>query len=147
LQQVATRLAQEGFVVFVPSFIEETDAGAEASGAPTQDFAHISSAAINQGGRNDALLRWVILELVGKDRSRLREATPLFRASARSGPMYMANSLGEFVPPESAIKMQRALAGMGVESIVQLVPGTAHAKGFTDSAIGGSLAFLRRVLA
>ena len=128
-------------------FIEETDAGAEASGAPTQDFAHISSAAINQGGRNDAFLRWVIFELVGKDRSRLREATPLFRASARSGPMYMANSLGEFVPPAGATKMQLALAGVGVESIVQLVPGTAHAKGFADSAIGGSLAFLRRVLA
>jgi acetyl esterase/lipase len=128
-------------------FIEETDAIAEASGAPTQDFAHISSAAINQGGRNDPFLRWVILELVGKDRSRLREATPLFRASARSGPMYMANSLSEFVPPESAIKMQRALAGVGVESIVQLLPGGAHAKGFTEAAIDGSLAFLRRALA
>jgi acetyl esterase/lipase len=127
-------------------FIEETDAAAEASGAPTQDFAHISSSAINQGGRNDPFLRWVILELVGKDRSRLREATPLFRATARSGPMYMASSLGEFVPPEGAIKMQRALAGVGVESIVQLLPGAAHAKGFTDSAIDGSLAFLRRVM-
>jgi hypothetical protein len=35
-------------------FIEETD-GTAAADAPTEDYAKISSADINQGGRNDAV--------------------------------------------------------------------------------------------
>jgi acetyl esterase len=126
-------------------FIEETD-GTPAADAPTQDFSQISSADINQDGRNDPFLRWVILGLVGQDRSQLPAATTVKRASAEGGPVYLANSIGEFVPPGDAMRMQRELCAVGVESIVQLIPGTLHAKGYTDSAIGGSLAFLERVL-
>ena len=54
-------------------FIEETD-GTAAADAPAQDYSKISSADINQGGRNDGFLRWVILENVANDRSRLPDA-------------------------------------------------------------------------
>jgi acetyl esterase len=127
-------------------FIEETDAEAMKSAAPTLDYAHISSASINQGGRNDGFLRRCIMQLVGDDRSRLREATPIFRATPQSGPVYMAHSANEFVPPQSAMKMQQALTAVGVESIVQVLPGGAHAKGFMDRALDGGFSFLRRVL-
>jgi acetyl esterase len=86
------------------------------------------------------------MQLVGDDRSRLREATPIFRATPQSGPVYMAHSANEFVPPQSAMKMQQALTAVGVESIVQVLPGGAHAKGFMDRALDGGFSFLRRVL-
>ena len=126
-------------------FIEETD-GTAAATAPAEDFANISSAAINQGGRNDGFLRWVILQNVAGDRSLLPEATTVRRASSSSGPVYMVNSLGEFVPAQDAMTMQRELAAVGVESSVHLLPGTAHAKGYLEKAIRGSLEFVARTL-
>jgi acetyl esterase/lipase len=126
-------------------FIEETD-GTAAAEAPTQDYSKISSADINQAGRNDGFLRWVILENVGHDRSRLPDATPINRAVSTSGPVYMANSIGEFVPPDGALAMQRALLNAGVESIVHVIPGTQHAKGYTDIAFDSSVTFLKRTL-
>jgi alkylation response protein AidB-like acyl-CoA dehydrogenase len=50
------------------------------------------------------------------------------------------------VPPRSATKMQQALTEVGVESIVQIIPGAAHGKGFIHCALDGGLSFLRRVL-
>jgi hypothetical protein len=44
------------------------------------------------------------------------------------------------------MKMQQALTAVGVESIVQVLPGGAHAKGFMDRALDGGFSFLRRVL-
>ena len=58
----------------------------------------------------------------------------------------MANSIGEFVPPDGALLMQRALLDVGVESIVHVIPGTQHAKGYIDIAYGTSVAFLKRTL-
>ena len=126
-------------------FIAETD-GTAAAEAPTQDYSKISSADINQGGRNDGFLRWVILENVANDRSRLHAATPINRAASTSGPIYMANSIGEFVPPDGALAMQRALLNAGVESIVHVIPGTQHAKGYMDIAFDSSVTFLNRTL-
>jgi acetyl esterase/lipase len=126
-------------------FIKETD-GTRAADAPTEDYSKISSADINQGGRNDGFLRWVILENVDNNRSRLPDATPINRAVSTSGPIYMANSIGEFVPPDGALAMQRALLNVGVESIVHVIPGTQHAKGYMDIAYDSSVTFLKRTL-
>jgi acetyl esterase len=106
------------------------------------DFAKISSANINQGGRNDPFLRWCIYSLIGNDRSLLKEATPLTRVSRNSGPIYMANSMNEFVPADGALKLQRALLDVDVPTTVQLVAGTLHAKGYMADAIDASLSFL-----
>jgi hypothetical protein len=38
------------------------------------------------------------------------------------------------------------LTAVGIESIVQVFPGSAHGKGFMDRALDNGLAFLRRVL-
>ncbi len=37
-------------------------------------------------------------------------------------------------------------AAVGVESSVHLLPGTAHAKGYLEKAVGGSLDFVARTL-
>lgn len=124
--------------------IESTDATAA---TPTQqDLDAMQSADINQTGPDDAFLRWTILGEVGGDRSLLVEASSTRRISSTTGPIYLANSLNEFVPVSDPVGLQGALSAHGVPSVLQLVPGTHHAEGYTSDALPGSLAFLRQHL-
>ncbi|MFB2554591.1 alpha/beta hydrolase [Herbiconiux liangxiaofengii] len=125
------------------AIVEETDA--LPATPTTQDLDAMKSADINQTGRNDAFLRWTILNEVGGDRGLLTEASTARHASPKGGPVFLANSLGEFVPVSDARAMQSALADAGVASTLQLIPGTHHAEGYTEAAIGPSLAFLHDV--
>lgn len=112
----------------------------------SQDLNAMKSADINQTGRNDAFLRWTILNEVGGDRTLLAAASTSRHASPNGGPVFLANSLAEFVPVSDAQGMQVALSAVGVASTLQLIPGTHHAEGYTETAIGPSLAFLRDAL-
>lgn len=131
-------------IIDIEGFILETDGNADET-KDTIDFAGTPSANINQGGRNDAFLRWCIYQLIGNDRSMLKEASPLTRVSAQSGQIYMANSMDEFVPPEGALKLQQALLDKGVPTTVQFVPGTLHGKGYLSQVMQSSLEFLENV--
>jgi len=131
-------------IIDLEGFILETDG--KASETKTDlDFSKIPSSNINQGGRDDAFLRWCIYALIGGDRTLLKEATPLTRVSSKSGQMYLSNSMDEFVPADGALKLQAALLAAGVPSTVQLVPGTQHAKGYMPYAIDASLSFLANI--
>ncbi|QXU43036.1 alpha/beta hydrolase [Pedobacter sp. D749] len=132
-------------IIDLEGFILETEGNA-AEKKDDLDFGSIPSANINQGGRNDAFLRWCIYELIGNDRTLLKEATPLNRVSSKSGPIYMANSMDEFVPAEGALKLQKMLLDSGIPTTVQLVSGTLHAKGYMPDAIEPSLSFLETFL-
>lgn len=124
--------------------VEATD---DLPATPTsQDLNAMKSADINQTGRNDAFLRWTILDEVGGDRNLLAEASTSRHASPNGGPVFLANSLGEFVPVSDAVAMQAALSAVGVPSTLQLITGTHHAEGYTEVAIGPTLAFLESVL-
>ena len=131
-------------IIDLEGFILETDGKASEAKAEL-DFAAIPSANINQGGRNNAFLRWCIYALIGNDRSLLKEATPLTRVNSSSGQMYLANSMNEFVPADGVLKLQQALLNAGVPSTVQLVPGIVHAKGYMPHAIAASLSFLNNI--
>ena len=123
--------------------VEATDA---LPATPTsQDLNAMKSADINQTGRNDAFLRWTILGEVGGDRGLLAGASTTRHASATGGSVYLANSLSEFVPVDDPRAMQSALSAVGIGSTLQLIPGTHHAEGYTETAIGPSLAFLHSV--
>jgi acetyl esterase len=128
------------------AFIEATDATVAAT-PTTQDLDAMRSADINQTGRDDAFLRWCILQEVGGDRSLLPQASTVRHAVASAGPVYLANSLAEFVPVSDPMAMQQALADVGVASTLQLIPGTKHAEGYLEHAVEGTLTFLRQVLA
>lgn len=123
------------------SFVETTD-GTAAATPTSQDLDAMRSADIDQTGRDDAFLRWCILQEVGGDRSLLPRASTVGHVTAEAGPVYLANSLSEFVPVSDPTAMQRALTAAGVASTLQLIPGTAHAEGYLDQAIDGTLAFL-----
>jgi len=124
--------------------ISATDA--TAAEPTTQDLDAMRSADINQAGRDDAFLRWVILQEVGGDRSALAAASTTPRVTDKTGPVYLANSLAEFVPVSDAAGLQNALSSAGVASTLQLVPGTHHAEGYLQQALHGSLAFLADAL-
>lgn len=79
-------------IIDLEGFISETD-GNSAEKKDDLDFGNIPSANINQGGRNDAFLRWCIYELIGNDRDLLKEATPLNTVSSKSGPISMATCM------------------------------------------------------
>ena len=126
------------------TIIQATDATAA---APTeQDLDAMRSADINQTGRDDAFLRWVILQEVGQDRSLLEAASTSRHVTASTGPVYLANSIAEFVPVSDPAGLQLALAAVGVASTLQLIPGTKHAEGYLEKAIGGTLEFLAAAL-
>ena len=124
--------------------IETTES---AGTAPTsQDLDAMKSADIDQTGPDPAFLRFTILQEVGGDRSLLGAASTTRHVTSSAGPVYLANSLHEFVPVDDPAALQKAFAAVGVASTLQLVPGVHHAEGYTAEAIGGSLEFLRRVL-
>lgn len=123
--------------------VEATD---DLAATPTsQDLNAMKSADINQTGPNDAFLRWTILNEVGGDRSLLEAASTTRHVSAQGGPVFLANSLNEFVPVSDARAMQEALSNVGIATTLQLIPGTHHAEGYMSAAIGPSLAFLEGV--
>jgi acetyl esterase/lipase len=124
--------------------IRATDATAAEPTAP--DLNAMRSADINQTGRDDAFLRWVILQEVGGDRGALSAASTTRRITAGTGRVYLANSLSEFVPMTDPTALQHALAAAGVASTLQLIPGTRHAEGYLADALHGSLAFLADAL-
>jgi acetyl esterase/lipase len=149
VEDLAPRLAAEGYLVFVPNYRlapKYPFPAARTDVIDAMNWALGSQYPFDRrhGGRNDGFLRWVILQDVAGDRSLLPEATTVRRASSSSGPVYMVNSLSEFVPAQDAMTMQRELAAAGVESSVHLLPGTAHAKGYLEKAIGGPLDFVAR---
>ena len=119
---------------------------AAGSAATTQDLDTLESADIDQTGPDVPFLRFTILQEVGGDRSLLPAASTTQHVVSTSGPVYLANSLHEFVPVDDPAALQRAFADVGVASTLQLVPGMHHAEGYTAQAIGGSLEFLGRVL-
>jgi len=120
---------------------------AATAATPTQqDLDAMRSADINQTGRDDAFLRWVILQEVGGDLSLLAAASTTRHATMSTGTVYLANSLSEFVPVTDPRAMQDALAAVGVASTLQLIPGTAHAEGYLAAALPGTLSFLSEAL-
>lgn len=101
------------------------------------------SAKIDQDGANDPFYKWFIMNYVAGDLNLLKEATPLYRISGTTGPMFLANSLNEFVPVSGVLELQSELIKYDIPSCVQFVKGTQHAKGYMDKVFDSSLAFFK----
>lgn len=107
------------------------------------DFDKQASGKINQSGANDAFYKWFILNYVNQDIKLLKQANPLSRVSNNSGPIFIANSLNEFVPLSGIYKLQRALAENGVPSEAKLITGTVHGEGYLAIAYPAAVQFLK----
>jgi acetyl esterase/lipase len=111
----------------------------------TQDFG-AASAAIDQTGRNDSFYKWFILNYFGNRTDEVAAGTPVHRVSARTGPMFLANSLGEFVPSSGVLALAAALVANDVPVAAHFLAGARHAKGYLDDVYDHTLTFLNQQL-
>jgi acetyl esterase/lipase len=105
------------------------------------DFSGLTRDDIELSGRNDPLLRNLVLQLVANNTSWLATHTPLCRVSRNAGPLLMINGVEELVPADGAMALQRALAGVGVPTTVSLIAGKQHGRRNLHAAFPQALEF------
>ncbi|WP_076657706.1 alpha/beta hydrolase [Lactiplantibacillus plantarum] len=111
----------------------------------TSNFNNIASSTINQNGKNDAFYKWFILNYFD-DTTEFESGTPYHRVSETTGPMYLANSIDEFVPTSGVFKLAQTLVSYGIPVTTHFLPGTRHAKGYLEDVYDEIVLFLRRML-
>lgn len=107
-------------------------------------FDHKASAEIDQDGANDAFYKWFVVNYFNGRVDEYTAATPSNHVTDATGPMYLANSLNEFVPMSGVLDMGRALSAHQIPFTIRALPGTAHAKGYLPLVEADVLAFLER---
>lgn len=110
----------------------------------TSGFNQQASSTINQNGANDAFYKWFVMNYFNQRTDELEAATPVHRVTEKTGPMYLANSLNEFVPTSGLLAMASALTDAQVPFELNMVPGTRHAKGYLDDVFNETVDFLQR---
>ncbi|KRK71067.1 alpha/beta hydrolase [Lacticaseibacillus nasuensis] len=108
----------------------------------TSDFNQRASATINQDGANDAFYKWFVLNYLADDPTMAHNATPAYHVTTTTGPLFLANSLHEFVPTSGMMQMAAALTAKRVPFTMQLLTGTRHAKGYLDDVWPAMLLWL-----
>ncbi|MCY9805986.1 alpha/beta hydrolase [Lentilactobacillus senioris] len=108
-----------------------------------------ASSEINQAGANDSFYKWFVLNYFhDSDDHRLwQRATPYHRVDEKTGPIFMANSLNEFVPTSGVTTMITTLNKFQVPSESHFISGTEHAKGYLDEVFDQSVLFLNKFVA
>jgi acetyl esterase/lipase len=118
----------------------------EAASGDLERFNQQASAAINQTGSNDAFYKWFVLNYFNQRTDELRAATPVHRINATTGPLFLANSLAEFVPTSGVLKLADALTVAQVPFVLNVLSGNRHAKGYLDDIFPQITAFLATYL-
>lgn len=108
-----------------------------------------ASSEINQNGANDSFYKWFVMNYFNdnNDPQLWQKATPYHRVDAKTGPIFMANSLNEFVPTTGVTTMLEALNKVQVPSESHFISGTKHAKGYLDQVFDQSVIFLNKFVA
>jgi len=104
------------------------------------------SSEIDQGGRDDAYYKWVIINFLGGDMSKLHNATVINRVNEETGPMFLVNSIDELVPGEEMFKMAETLLKHNQEVQTLLLKGNRHAEAYFEDAIDLTLNFFKKHL-
>lgn len=112
----------------------------------TSGFNATASANINQDGANDAFYKWFVVNYFNGRTDQFEEATPSGHVTDTTGPMFLLNSLHEFVPTSGVIQLATALNEHQIPYSVRMLPGTRHAKGYLPDVSDDILRFLARTL-
>lgn len=115
-----------------------------ASEGDTSGFNQTASASINQTGSNDAFYKWFVMNYFNQRTDELEQATPLHRINSKTGPLYLANSLDEFVPTSGALRVADALTEAKVPFELNFLTGSRHAKGYLDDVFDQTATFLQQ---
>lgn len=112
----------------------------------SQDF-NAASAQIDQTGANDSFYKWFVTNYFNGRTDQFKDATPYLHVTDQTGPMYLANSLNEFVPTSGVISLAETLNAHQIPSTSRFLTGSRHAKGYLDDVYDETVAFLKRNLA
>lgn len=107
-----------------------------------QDFNGSPSSSINQTGKDDPFYKWFLLNYLNYNEATAPAATPYHRINEKTGPLFLANSLDEFVPNSGVLKLADKLSFFQVPFTLQMVPGHRHAKGYIDDVWPALLEFI-----
>lgn len=95
-------------------------------------------------GQDDSFYKGFIMNYFNGQTDQLVEETPIHRVNKKTGPMFLANSLDEFIPNSGVLKMSAKLAENQIVHTVRFVEGTQHAKGYSDEVFDESALFLSK---
>ncbi|WP_283679976.1 alpha/beta hydrolase [Lentilactobacillus sp. Marseille-Q4993] len=101
---------------------------------------------IDQDGSNDPYYKWFVLNYVGGDTAKLKQASPAYRIDTTTGPMMIANSLNELVPMSGVFDIFAQATAFNVPTEIMTLAGGRHGNAYFDDAIGSTLAFFDKYL-
>ena len=111
----------------------------------TENFATVASSTINQDGANNSFYKWFITQYLPQPKDYVA-ATPAYHVTKTAGPMYLANSLNEFVPTSGVARLSEALGEAGIPHATRMIAGSAHGEGYLDQVFDSTTLFLNRSL-
>ncbi|WP_225046668.1 alpha/beta hydrolase fold domain-containing protein [Lacticaseibacillus kribbianus] len=108
---------------------------------PRDPGAARASATIDQDGADPGFYKWFIQNYL-PTQDQYSAATPAPRVTHATGPLFLANSLQEFVPMSGVLQMAAAASAADVPFTVRALAGAAHGKGYLPQVQEDVLAFL-----
>ncbi|KRL22597.1 hypothetical protein FC98_GL002193 [Lentilactobacillus kisonensis DSM 19906 = JCM 15041] len=132
-------------ILDIDKWLGEHEAVVAAEG-DTSGFNSTASAKINQDGANDPFYKWFVTNYFNGRTDQYEEATPVHRVTDKTGQMYLANSLNEFVPTSGVLDMAKALTDHQIPYQTRMIPGSRHAKGYLDDVWDDMVLFFDRTM-
>ncbi|MCI1987105.1 MAG: alpha/beta hydrolase [Lactobacillus sp.] len=111
----------------------------------TSNFATAASSTINQTGANDSFYKWFITNYLPHPAD-YAAATPANHVTSASGPLYLANSLNEFVPTSGVTQLSAALGAAGIPHSTRMLAGTRHGEAYLDDVFADTTGFIEHSL-
>ncbi|BDR59037.1 alpha/beta hydrolase [Xylocopilactobacillus apicola] len=93
---------------------------------------------------NEQFYKGFILNYLGQNLDLLKKATPYYRVSSTTGPVFLLNSMDELAPVSGVLKMEKSLAKHGVLSWVHFLAGTRHGHSYALEVTASVDQFLKQ---
>ncbi|RBQ23110.1 hypothetical protein ALNOE001_11260 [Candidatus Methanobinarius endosymbioticus] len=107
---------------------------------------NIAISEIYQDGANDEYYKWLIINFLGGDMSKLHDATSINRVNENSGTMLLINSIDELVPGEEILKLGEKLLKQNQEFQALILKGNRHGEGYYEDVIDMTIDFFKKYL-
>ncbi|KRL84715.1 alpha/beta hydrolase [Lacticaseibacillus pantheris] len=103
--------------------------------------ADADSTAIDQDGADDEFYKGFVEQYFGAAKE-YHLGTPYHHVTAKAGPMYLANSLNEFVPNDGVLQLEAALVAQQIPVTTRFLPGMRHGEAYLDDVEKDVLNFI-----
>lgn len=114
--------------------------------APKKPNIQTASASIDQNGQDDSFYKWFIQNYLPDEPGVTKKATPYDHLTNDTGPIYLANSLEEFVPMSGVLRLSEKLADHHTPFVLKALGGSRHAKGYLTEVFEETMHFVDEYL-